>query len=115
MNRLQILKPKYFNDYHALQPITLLKHFNKIKVLQQTTENFEFYASGSAVFSSMIEGNKIDFDTYLKFKHSGMNNKGKSFNEIEDLIKAYHFAKNHQVSYTNLMVVHTTCKKPDRR
>jgi len=36
----------------------------------------------------MIEGNRIDFDSYLKYSYSGMNNKGKSFKEIEDLKKS---------------------------
>ena len=48
-------------------------------------ENFNFYVSSAVVFSSMIEGNNIDFDSYLKYTTSGMNMVGKAFLEIEDL------------------------------
>ncbi len=74
-------------------------------------ENFDFYLSGAVVFSSMIEGNNIDFDSYLKYTTSGMNMAGKSFLEIEDLKKAYHFAKKSTISMDNFLVAHKIATK----
>ena len=106
MERLKFITSKYFDKYIEKQPITLLKHFNKINSIGQTKDNFNFYFSNSAVYSSMIEGNIIDFDSYLKYSYSGMNNKGKSFKEIEDLKTAYSFAKVHKLNFTNFLKCH---------
>lgn len=106
MERLNFISSTYLEKYSELQPITLVKHFNKIKKLNFNNENFQFYLSHSAVYSSMIEGNKIDFDSYLSYSSSGMNNKGKSFKEIEDLKKAYSFAKDNKLNLKNLLIAH---------
>lgn len=106
MERLKFISSKYFDKYNEKQPITLIKHFNKIKSIGQNKDNFNFYFSNSAVYSSMIEGNIIDFDSYMKFSYSGMNNKGKSFKEIEDLKMAYSFAKEHKLNFANFLKCH---------
>lgn len=82
MKRLQLLKPLYFDDYQKKQPITILKHFNKIK---RNEISFGYAIESSAVYSSMIEGNNMDLDSYLKILHSGMDKKNKSYVEIGDL------------------------------
>lgn len=106
MERLKFIQSKYFDKYNSKQPITLIKHFNKVKTIDSSSENFNFYFSSSAVFSSRIEGNIIDFDSYMKYSYSGMNNTGKSFKEIEDLKKAYSFAKEHKLNLSNFLKCH---------
>jgi Fic family protein len=108
MKRLELLRPLYFDDYQKKQPITLLKHFNKIK---KQPLNFGYALENSVVFSSMIEGNRIDIDTYLKYFHSGMNTKSKSYLEIEDLKQAYIFAKSNKISLPNLLKAHKLISK----
>ena len=100
MNKLELLQPLFFDDYLKNQKITLVKHFNKIKKNQIP---FGYSIESSAVYSSMIEGNIMDFDTYLKYAHSGMNNKSKSFTEIEDLKNAYLFAKTNAITFDNFL------------
>lgn len=111
MEKLNYIHSKYFDKYNEKQPLTLLKHFNKIKDINSNSENFNFYFSNSAVYSSMIEGNIIDFDSYLKYSYSGMNNNGKSFKEIEDLKNAYQFAKSHKLSIDNFLKAHEILSK----
>jgi hypothetical protein len=111
MDRLSMIKSRYFELYKKKQPITILKHFNKIKSVSLSTENFNFYFSNSAVYSSMIEGNIIDFDSYLKYSHSNMNNKGKSFMEIEDLKNSYKYAQSHKLNYKNFLEAHKKLSK----
>lgn len=106
MERLKFIYPKYFDKYNDKQPITLIKHFNKVKAIGSNSENFNFYFSNSAVYSSMIEGNIIDFDSYMKYSSSGMNNTGKSFKKIEDLKKSYSFAKEHKLNLSNFLKCH---------
>ncbi|HOG20275.1 MAG TPA: Fic family protein [Salinivirgaceae bacterium] len=106
MERLKFIVPDYFDEYSEKQKITLIKHFNKIKAIDSNIENFNFYFSNSAVYSSMIEGNIIDFDSYLKYSYSGMNNTGKSFKEIEELKTAYTFAKEYGLNLDNFLKSH---------
>jgi len=110
MERLKFIQTQHLDKYIEKQPITLLKHFNKIKKIN-SSEKFDFYISGSAVYSSMIEGNRIDFDSYLKYSSSGMNNSGKSFTEIEDLKQAYNFAHTHKLTLSNLLKAHKLLSK----
>jgi len=80
------------------------------KDLKKLTERpFKFaYAS---VNSSMIEGNNINFDTYLKFVSSGMNTNSKSMREIESLKKAYEFASVHSLNKANILAAHKILSK----
>jgi Fic family protein len=111
MDKLKFIISMYIPKYIEKQPLTLLKHFNKIQKINKNYENFDFYFSNSAVYSSMIEGNNIDFDSYLKFVSSGMNNTGKSFKEIEDLKAAYNFARNSKLTLNNLLKAHKILSK----
>jgi Fic family protein len=103
MKNKQLLSPSYFDAYQKTQPITLLKHFDKIK---KNDFNFGYAIESSAVYSSMIEGNTMDFDSYLKNLHSGMDKKNKSFLEIEDLKSGYLFAQNNTITLSNILIVH---------
>jgi Fic family protein len=111
MKKFKIIKSNYLDVYKKKQPITLLKHFNKIKGISQSSENFNFYLSKSAVYSSMIEGNIIDFDSYLQYTESGMGNKGKSFIEIEELKSAYSFARTNKLSLNSFLSAHKILSK----
>lgn len=104
--KTQLIKSSYLDFYKKKQPITILKHFNKIKELTFNNDKFGYSASMSSVYSSMIEGNRIDFDTYLKYSTSGMNTNSKSFNEIKDLINAYEYARKNDLNLNNLLKSH---------
>ena len=105
-NPLQILSNDYFEQYKAQQPYTIDKHFKKLNSIEQGNQTFNFYMTGAAVYSSQIEGNRIDFDSFLKYKDSGMNTIGKSYKEIEDLTKAYQFAKTENLTPENALKAH---------
>ena len=109
--RTILIKSTYLDFYKKKQPITLVKHFNNLKELTFNKETFGYSASMASVFSSMIEGNIIDFDTYLKYSASGMNTKSKSFKEIEDLIKAYEFANKSKLTISNFLKAHSILSK----
>ena len=109
--RTELIKSTYLDFYKKKQPITLTKHFNSLKEMPFNDETFGYSASLASVFSSMIEGNIIDFDTYLKYSASGMNTKSKPFKEIEDLIKAYQFAHKSALNVTNFLKAHSLLSK----
>lgn len=108
MDRLKIIPTKHFKQYQTEQKLTLTKHFNKIK---KANIDFGFVRTAAVVYSSMIEGNPIDLDTYYRFHTSGMNTKTKSFREIQDLEKAYSFAQKSRINEINLLTAHKMLSK----
>ena len=112
MNRLKLIKSKYIDIYRKKQPITLLKHFNKLKEQPMSIKSFGYWAAYSSVYSSMIEGNNIDFDTYMKFTTSGMNTNSKSMREIEALKYSYEYAHKHALNKKNIFEAHEILSKP---
>ncbi|MGQ1786339.1 Fic family protein [Saccharicrinis sp. GN24d3] len=111
MTRLKIIKSKYLDVYRKKQPITLSKHFKKLKERPFELKSFGYWAAYSSVYSSMIEGNNIDFDTYLKFTASGMNTNSKPMREIENLKDAYEFASTHALNKKNILEAHKILSK----
>lgn len=101
----KLIKTDYLPDYQKEQPITLQKHFNKLKT-NAGDFSFGYRISDSAVYSSMIEGNPIDLDSFLKFSETGMNTKSKAYKEIKDLISAYEFATTNQLTKQNFLKAH---------
>ncbi len=108
MNRLQIIPVNIYPRYKEAQKLTLVKHFNKLK---RADTDFSFIKKASVVYSSMIEGNPIDLDTYFKYFTSGMNTKTKSFKEITDLEEAYTYAQTHVINEKNVLHCHKLLTK----
>lgn len=66
----------------------------------------------SAVFSSNIEGNTLDVNTYMNLKmRKETLFKKKEVTEIDDLIAAYHFAKEHVLNEQNFLTAHAILSK----
>ncbi|MBL7733660.1 MAG: hypothetical protein JNM88_20990, partial [Chitinophagaceae bacterium] len=59
---------------------------------------FSFYTSVSAVFSSKIEGEDIDLDSFIRHKRFGAKYQPDYTQKIDDLYEAYVFAQQHQLS-----------------
>ena len=106
-----LITSEYLNYYKSKQPISILKHFNKIKETALNAESFGYNIAKSSVYSSMIEGNPIDFDSYLRYTNSGFNTKSKSFKEIQDLINAYDFASKNPLNKKNILTAHKILSK----
>ena len=68
---------------------------------------FEYLTKASAVFSSNIEGNSIDLNSYMNYELNKDKFKtGKEIEEIENLIKAYKLAQNSSLNEKNLLECH---------
>jgi Fic family protein len=103
---LQLLNHDYFAAYKAQLKVDIEGAFVGLKSQQQTTENFNYYLANSAVHSSNIEGNTVSFDTYLKSAEHNLHLKTKEIKEIEDLITAYQFAQQHDLTLENILKAH---------
>ena len=65
---LKILSTSLWKEYAENIEANLFHKFESLKESELSTENFFFYVSVSAVFSSKIEGEGIDLDSFLKHK-----------------------------------------------
>ena len=69
-------------------PIDMLNRFNKLEL---PVDYFQFYNSVSSVYSSKIEGEEIDFDSYYKHKFLKVQFTADYTKKADDLYNAYEF------------------------
>jgi len=111
VEKLKLIKYQYFEQFQKMLNFDIPACFVQIEKNEQNFDKFYFYFSSSAVYSSNIEGNSVDFDTYCKYKTFNIKGKGKEIKEIEDLISAYQFAKVNVLNLNNLLLSHKTLSK----
>lgn len=105
-NNLKILPYKYFEQYKALlpkNPAELIENMAKKKI---QVDYFQFYNSVSSVYSSKIEGEEIDFDSFFKHKFLNIKFKPDYTKKANDLFSAYEFISNNKLSGQNILKVH---------
>jgi len=71
-----------------------------------TNEDFEYYLIASSLYSSKIEGNTLDADSFMNSRGKKSSPKKKEVQEIEDLVKAYKFASENELCFTNFLKAH---------
>ncbi|MEI7470873.1 MAG: Fic family protein [Chitinophagaceae bacterium] len=104
---LKILTAEYLNEYSSELKIDWFDVFNHFRTKNTySIDDFEYYIQSSATYSSNIEGNSIDIDTYLKNKKFKIKSKPKEMTEIDDLILAYNFAMKNKLSQTTFLESH---------
>lgn len=83
-----------------------LSKLDKIPKLELPVDYFKFYKSAASVYSSKIEGEDIDFDSY--FKHRFMNVKFQAdyTKRADDLYSAYDFIDSHKLNLENVKKAH---------
>ena len=102
---MEILKNEYLEKYKKRFRTKI--NYNLDKINSGSSENnFEYYLISSAVFSSNIEGNSIDLNSFMNSRMQKKKIKTKEFAEIEDLILAYNFAKKNNLTEKNLLKTH---------
>lgn len=101
---------KLLKQLKPLDPARLWSDFAARDDLPPLTFSFE----ASAVYSSNIEGNTIDLDSFMNSKLDRRSRafKAKERKEIETLVEAYRFAKKHALSEKNLLKAHGILAKP---
>jgi len=104
--QLLILNQDYFNEYKKLLAVDVESAFADLKNQPQSADDFKFYLANSAVHSSNIEGNTVSFDTYLKSSEFNLHLKTKEIKEIEELIAAYQFARENELTIDNILKAH---------
>ncbi len=110
--KFEILPVELLGDYKkTIDSSELTKSFESLTEADISTDTFSFYTSVASVFSSKIEGEETELDSYIKFKKFGVKFQPDYTNKIDDLYNAYIFAKNNPLSEKNLMKAHKLVSK----
>lgn len=103
---MRITERKYLDTYKKSignEISKLIKDFD----FSENRGGFEYITKSAAVYSSNIEGNSIDLNSYMNYEMNKDKFKaGKEIEEIEDLIEAYGFAQTNKLNEKNLLNCH---------
>ncbi len=92
--QFEILPSALLNDYLQQLNGSLFINFEGLKDSELSANTFSFYTSVSAVFSSKIEGEDIELDSFIKHKKWGVKFLSDHTQKTDDLYEAYQFAQN---------------------
>lgn len=84
---LKFISSEYLETYSSKCKINWLDMFHKLRAKSDfTAEDFEYYLIASSLYSSKIEGNTIDANSFFRNRGSKSSPKKKEVQEIEDLM-----------------------------
>ncbi len=108
---MNLLQPLLLTKYLEAFPSNAKKQFDALIDAEISTTTFSFYTSVASVFSSKIEGEIIELDSYIKHKKFGIEFQPDYTKKIDDLYNAYSFAKDNSLNEENLAQVHKLLSK----
>ena len=111
MENLQIISAELLSAYLEQMPKGLTVSFEALHDAEISTDTFSFYTSVSSVFSSKIEGEDIELDSYIKHKKFGVEFLTDYTKKIDDLYNAYSYSKTHELNEKNISVAHQLLSK----
>jgi Fic family protein len=103
---LRVTDGKYFERYHEsighkIDRLIANHDFSDEKI------EFGYSTQSSAVYSSNIEGNTVDLNSYMNQKRSRQRFKPlKEIKEIDNLVAAYEFAQKNELNEINFLKCH---------
>ena len=110
-DQLQIIPDTLLAPYLERVPPGLQAAFDALEEAEISTGTFSFYTSVASVFSSKIEGEDIELDSYVKHKKFGIKFKPDYTKKTDDLYNAYSFAKTKKLSKKNIAEAHKLLSK----
>ena len=99
---LKIIPTDLIEYYKSSFDKSIEKDFDKLNDSELSIDSFSFYTSVSAVFSSKIEGEDIELDSFIKHKRFGTKYLPDYTRKIDDLYDAYLFAQQTKLSKQSL-------------
>ncbi len=108
---LQIISSELLSQYLLKIPKGLQQAFDALQDAELSTPNFSFYTSVASVFSSKIEGESIELDSYVKHKRDGISFQPDYTKKIDDLYNAYQFAQANSLNEENVKQAHKLLSK----
>ena len=110
--KFQIIPHNLLEEYKRNNKTSLLEErFNHLQDSELSKNHFSFYTSVSAVFSSKIEGENIDLDSFVNHKFLKTAYQIDYTRKIDDLYDAYLFAQQNRLNPDHISFVHTLITK----
>jgi Fic family protein len=110
-DKLKVIPVDLLDEYRQQVDTALQNRFDSLKDAEISTGTFSFYTSVSSVFSSKIEGEDIELDSYIKHKKYGIEFLPDYTRKIDDLYNAYIFAQNNPLNKKNIAKAHQLLSK----
>jgi Fic family protein len=108
----KIIFEKYFDAFEKhLNENNFSLALHDVDTPSFTTDTFGFCTSIAAVYSSKIEGEPIEPDSYIKHKYMGVKYKTSYTKRTDDLHKAYKFASENKLNTKTLLKAHALLSK----
>ena len=104
---LKLLSSELLDQYKEALTESPLEKLDKIKKFDMPVDFFGFYKSVSSVYSSRIEGEDIEFDSFFKHKFMGVQFKPDYTRKADDLYAAYDFIDENELNLENLQKAHS--------
>jgi Fic family protein len=111
LDKLNVIPVDLLDEYLRQVNIALQNRFDSLTDAEISTDTFSFYTSVSSVFSSKIEGEDIELDSYIKHKKYGIEFLPDYTRKIDDLYNAYIFAQNNPLNKKNIGKAHQLLSK----
>ncbi|HOD89079.1 MAG TPA: Fic family protein [Bacteroidales bacterium] len=103
----KIITSELLDQYTAMVKESPLEKLEKMKKVEIPVDYFQFYKSVSSVYSSKIEGEDIDFDSFFKHKFLKVKFKPDYTKKTDDLYAAYDFIENKKITLKNVQKAHS--------
>ncbi|MBI1307759.1 MAG: hypothetical protein GC181_14240 [Bacteroidetes bacterium] len=110
-NKFKILTSRLLEAYTNEQKESPMKKIGDRNQPELSVDYFQFYKSVSTVYSSKIEGEEIDFDSYFKHKFLQVKFRPDYTRKADDLYAAYDFIDENRLSFENVKRAHAILSK----
>jgi Fic family protein len=110
-NELRIIPTELLQNYVAEFDDQIQLRFDSLTDSELSLETFSFYNSVSAVFSSRIEGEQIELDSYIKHRRFGVKYLPDYTRKIDDLYETYLLAQRIPLNEKTVLESHALLTK----
>jgi Fic family protein len=104
MKQFQLISYNQFPRFQKQVKPSVKKCFQQLTEKDFTVQDFKNYMLAGAVASSQIEGSTLNLNSFYTSKQNRINKKEVA--EIENLLKAYQYAKRYGLSQKGLLKCH---------
>lgn len=112
VSKLSFISIDYLEEYVNSFPKSSLDALDSLNSAPDfSADDFDYYIIASSLYSSKIEGNTLDADSFFRNRGKSTSPKKKEVQEIEELVEAYNFASENTLTKTNFLHTHSILSK----
>lgn len=110
--QLKLVSSEFLEEYSSKEDMDWTGLASTLKTKTQfSIDDFEYYIISSSLYSSKIEGNTLDANSFFRNRDKKSSPKSKEVKEIESLMQAYKFASENKLNRTNFLKAHHLLSK----